>query len=194
MSSRKNPSPFIFKDLRSGEFGWSALVSYGMKTFQNLSRQLLECLRFGRQFIRYVLIFASAFFRSRALLGCERVALRSQLAFYQESIQQKNQRVDLVSRQLSAPCGSGCRQSGMDGNLRSSFRRGVLPRCSAPSGTEGQHAICNESARGNERTRPLDFHSRCGWSASPLCSRGSLTPTLVFVCLPRTEVDYPSLW
>ena len=73
------------------------------------------------------------------------------------------------------------------------IRRGVLPRCSAPSGTKGQHAICNESARGNERTRPLDFHSRFWWSASPVCSRGSLTPTLVFVCLPRTEVDYPSL-
>ncbi len=63
-----------------------------MKTFQNLSRQLLECLRFGRQFISYVLIFASAFFRSRALLGCELVAMRSQLALCKESIQQKNQR------------------------------------------------------------------------------------------------------
>jgi hypothetical protein len=94
VSSRKNPSPFFFKDLRSGEFGCSALVSYGMKTFQNLSRQLLDCLRFGRQFISYVLIFTSAFFRSRALLGYELVAMRSQLAFYKESIQQKNQRMD----------------------------------------------------------------------------------------------------
>ena len=56
-----------------------------MKTFQNLSRQLLECLRFGRQLISYVLIFASAFFRSRALLGCELVTMRSQLAFYVEA-------------------------------------------------------------------------------------------------------------
>ena len=38
---------------------------------------------FGWQVIRYALIFVSAFFRQRASLGCEMVAIRSQLTFYE---------------------------------------------------------------------------------------------------------------
>jgi putative transposase len=62
-----------------------------MKTLQTCSRQILECLRFGCQVVAYALIFFSAFFRIRASLGCEMVALRSQLTFYKESIRQKKQ-------------------------------------------------------------------------------------------------------
>ena len=52
---------------------------------------VLESLECGWQVIRYVLIFVSAFFRQRASLGCEMVAMRSQLTFYVESIRQKRQ-------------------------------------------------------------------------------------------------------
>src|SRR6516225_5019287 len=62
-----------------------------MKTIPNLYRQLLSFLRFGQEVIHYALIFVSAFFRNRASLGCELVAIRSQLTFYQESIRQKKQ-------------------------------------------------------------------------------------------------------
>jgi hypothetical protein len=44
----------------------------------------LDSLEFGRQVIRYALIFVSAFFRQRASLGCEMVAMRSQLTFYED--------------------------------------------------------------------------------------------------------------
>jgi putative transposase len=60
-----------------------------MKTFQNFYQQVFESLRFGRQVTGYALIFASAFFRNRASLGCELVAIQSQLTFYKESIRQK---------------------------------------------------------------------------------------------------------
>jgi hypothetical protein len=62
-----------------------------MKTIQNLCLLLLEFLRFGPDFILYALIFLSAFFRNRASLGCELVAIRSQLTFYKENIRQKKQ-------------------------------------------------------------------------------------------------------
>ena len=62
-----------------------------MKTIPNLYRQLLSFLRFGQEVIHYALIFVSAFFRNRASLGCELVAIRSQLTFYKESIRQKKQ-------------------------------------------------------------------------------------------------------
>src|SRR6516165_1801572 len=62
-----------------------------MKTIPNLYRQLLSFLRFGQEVIHYALIFVSAFFRQRASLGCEMVAIRSQLTFYKESIRQKRQ-------------------------------------------------------------------------------------------------------
>jgi transposase InsO family protein len=60
-----------------------------MKTVQTFYMHTLNLLRFGRQFILYTLIFVSAFFRERAALGCELVAIRSQLSFYRESIRQK---------------------------------------------------------------------------------------------------------
>jgi putative transposase len=62
-----------------------------MKTIQNLFRQLSEFLRFGQEVFVYALIFVSVFFRKRASLGCELVAIRSQLTFYKESIRQKKQ-------------------------------------------------------------------------------------------------------
>jgi len=62
-----------------------------MKAIQNLCRQLLEFLRVGQEVILYALIFVSASFRNRASLGCELVAIRSQLTFYKESIRQKKQ-------------------------------------------------------------------------------------------------------
>jgi len=52
---------------------------------------VLESLEFGWQAIRYALIFVSAFFRQRASLGCEMVAMHSQLTFYKESIRQQRQ-------------------------------------------------------------------------------------------------------
>src|SRR5215831_1201179 len=39
----------------------------------------------------HALIFVSAFFRHRASLGCEILAIRSQLTFYEESIRQERQ-------------------------------------------------------------------------------------------------------
>jgi hypothetical protein len=62
-----------------------------MKTFERFFLSLLESLQFGWQIVRYVLIFVSAFFRQRASLACELVAIRSQLTFYKESIRQKKQ-------------------------------------------------------------------------------------------------------
>jgi len=62
-----------------------------MKTVQTFYMHVLKLLRFARQFVLYALIFVSAFFRKRAALGCELVAIRSQLSFYKESIRQKKQ-------------------------------------------------------------------------------------------------------
>jgi hypothetical protein len=62
-----------------------------MKTIRNLCWQLSEFLRFGQELILYALIFVSVFFRKRASLGCELVAIRSQLTFYKESIRHKKQ-------------------------------------------------------------------------------------------------------
>ena len=67
------------------------LLSLSMKTIQSLCQQLLELLRFRQEIIFYALILVSPFFRSRASLGCELVAIRSQLTFYKESIRQKKQ-------------------------------------------------------------------------------------------------------
>ena len=66
-------------------------LSWGMKTLKLFFLRVLESLEFGWQVIRYALIFVSAFFRQRASLGCEMVAMRSQLTFYEESIRQKRQ-------------------------------------------------------------------------------------------------------
>ena len=66
-------------------------LSWGMKTLKLFLLSVLEALEFGWQAIRYALILVSAFFRQRASLGCEMVAMRSQLTFYKESIRQKRQ-------------------------------------------------------------------------------------------------------
>ena len=66
-------------------------LSWGMKTLKPFLLPVLEFLEFGRQVIHYALIFVSVFFRQRASLGCESVAIRSQLTFYEESIRQKRQ-------------------------------------------------------------------------------------------------------
>ena len=66
-------------------------LSWDMKTWKLFLLSVLESLEFGWQVIRYALIFVSAFFRQRASLGCEMVAMRSQLTFYKESIRQKGQ-------------------------------------------------------------------------------------------------------
>src|ERR1700756_2837617 len=66
-------------------------LSWGMKSLKLFVLRVLESLEFGWQVIRYALIFVSAFFRQRASLGCEMVAMRSQLTFYKESIRQKRQ-------------------------------------------------------------------------------------------------------
>jgi len=64
-------------------------LSWGMKTLKQFLLPVLESFEFAWQVIRYALIFVSAFFRQRASLGCEMVAIRSQLSFYEESIRQK---------------------------------------------------------------------------------------------------------
>ena len=55
-----------------------------MKTLKVFLLSVLESLEFGWQAIRYGLIFVSAFFRQRASLGCEMVAMHSQLTFYRK--------------------------------------------------------------------------------------------------------------
>jgi hypothetical protein len=57
-------------------------LSWGMKTLKLFLLPVLDSLEFGWRVIRYALIFVSAFFRQRASLGCEMVAIRSQLTFY----------------------------------------------------------------------------------------------------------------
>jgi len=72
-----------------------------MKTLKLFLLQVPDSLEFGWQVIRYALIFVSAFFRQRASLGCEIVAIRSQLTFYEESIRQKRQPPPSVSPGVS---------------------------------------------------------------------------------------------
>jgi putative transposase len=62
-----------------------------MKTLKLFFLSVVGFLELGRQVIRYALFFLSAFFRSRSSLGCELVAIRSQLTFYKESIRHKRQ-------------------------------------------------------------------------------------------------------
>jgi hypothetical protein len=47
-----------------------------MKTLKLFLLPVFESLEFGWQVIRYSLIFVSAFFRQRASLACEMVAIR----------------------------------------------------------------------------------------------------------------------
>ena len=61
-------------------------LSWGMKTLKLFLLPLLDSFEFAWQVIRYALIFVSAFFRQRASLSCEMVAMRSQLSFYKNSI------------------------------------------------------------------------------------------------------------
>jgi hypothetical protein len=67
------------------------LLSLSIKTIQSPCLLLLEFLRFGQDVILYAPIFVSAFFRNRASLGCELVAIRSQLTFFKEGLRQKKQ-------------------------------------------------------------------------------------------------------
>jgi putative transposase len=62
-----------------------------MKILETFFYSVLKSLYFGKQLLRYLMVFLSVFFRQRASLGCELVALRSQLTFYKESIRQKKQ-------------------------------------------------------------------------------------------------------
>ena len=62
-----------------------------MKALNLFFLSVLGFLQFGSQVIRYALVFLSVFFRSRSSLGCELVAIRSQLTFYKEGIRQKRQ-------------------------------------------------------------------------------------------------------
>ena len=62
-----------------------------MKTLETFFYPVLKGLYFGKQLLSYLRIFLSAFFCQRASLGCELVALQSQLTFYKESIRQKKQ-------------------------------------------------------------------------------------------------------
>ena len=92
-------------------------LSRGMKTCKLFLLPVLESLEFGPQVVRYALIFVSAYFRQRASLGCEMVAIRSQLSFYQESIRQKrlpHPRFDPAFRLLWVLVS----KSGSDGSLR----------------------------------------------------------------------------
>jgi hypothetical protein len=66
-------------------------ISNLLTAIRRKERSHLDSLEFGWQVIRYALIFVSAFFRQRASLGCEMVAMRSQLTFYEESIREKRQ-------------------------------------------------------------------------------------------------------
>src|SRR5437870_1887430 len=62
-----------------------------MKTLETFFYRVLKSWYFGKQLLHYLLVFLSAFIRQRASLGCELVALRSQLTFYKESIRHKKQ-------------------------------------------------------------------------------------------------------
>ena len=92
-------------------------LSWGMKTLKLFLLPVLDSLEFGWRVIRYVLIFVSAFFRQRASLGCEIVAIRSQLAFYEEAFARRDSPALAFTRHF-ASCGCCFRASGPDGSLR----------------------------------------------------------------------------
>src|SRR6202008_413844 len=56
-------------------------LSWAMKTLKLFLLPVLDSLEFGWRVIRYALIFVSAFFRQRASLGCEMVAIRGEPRF-----------------------------------------------------------------------------------------------------------------
>ena len=77
----KNLVAFDFWQFRKVVMPARLRLSWGMKTLKLFLLSVLGSLEFGWQAIRYALIFVSAFFRQRASLGCEIVAMRSQLTF-----------------------------------------------------------------------------------------------------------------
>src|SRR5215472_12283644 len=77
----KNLVAFGFWQFRKVVMPARLRLSWDMKTWKLFFLLVLESLEFGWQVIRYALIFVSAFFRQRASLGCEMVAMRSQLTF-----------------------------------------------------------------------------------------------------------------
>ena len=91
MSTRKTSYPLISDNLAKVVMPARLRLSWVMKTLKLFLLSVLESLEFDWQAIRYALIFVSAFFRQRASLGCEMVAMRSQLTFYKESIRQQRQ-------------------------------------------------------------------------------------------------------
>src|SRR5215472_9888151 len=91
LSTRKTSYPLISDNLAKVVMPARLRLSWVMKTLKLFLLWVLGSLEFGWQAIRYALIFVSAFFRQRASLGCEMVAMRSQLTFYRESIRQKRQ-------------------------------------------------------------------------------------------------------
>src|SRR6516164_1680687 len=66
-------------------------LSWDMKTWKLFFLSVLESLEFGWQVIRYALILGLGLLPTTSLIGCEMVAMRSQLTFYKESIRQKRQ-------------------------------------------------------------------------------------------------------
>ena len=92
-------------------------LSWSMKTLKLFLLLVLESLGFASQIIRYALIFVSAFLRQRASLGCEMVAIRSQLTFYEESIPRRDSPALAFTRRF-ASCGYCCQGCGADGSLR----------------------------------------------------------------------------
>src|SRR5215472_14410280 len=91
LSTRKTSYPLISDNLAKVVMPARLRLSWVMKTLKLFLLWVLGSLEFGWQAIRYALIFVSAFFRQRASLGCEMVAMRSQLTFYRESIRQQRQ-------------------------------------------------------------------------------------------------------
>ena len=77
----KNLVALDFEQFRKVVMPARLRLSWDMKTLKLFLLSVLESLEFAWQIIRYALISASAFFRQRASLGCEMVAIRSQLSF-----------------------------------------------------------------------------------------------------------------
>jgi hypothetical protein len=78
-----------------------------MKTLKLFLLPVLDSLEFGWQVIRYARIFVSAFFQQRASLGCEMVAIRSQLSPEKDftNLVEYDQRLDDLFQKQPALCG-----------------------------------------------------------------------------------------
>ena len=77
-----------------------------MKTIQYLCRQLLGFLRFGQEVILYALIFISAFFRNRASLGYELVAIPKSAHLLQRKYPAKETDATAVHAGFPSPVGA----------------------------------------------------------------------------------------